>query len=35
MEWVTFPWPGVNNAAFHDSSNQQFYRVRAFRPLMP
>jgi len=32
---TVFPWMGVNNAAFNAPESQQFYRIRAFRPLMP
>jgi hypothetical protein len=36
--WSTqteFPWMGANNAAFDSPEDQQFYRIRAYRPLMP
>jgi hypothetical protein len=29
------PWLGANNIAFDDSNGREFYRLRAFRPLMP
>lgn len=29
------PIVGINNVAFDDSNSQQFYRLRAFRPLTP
>ncbi len=34
-DFVVFPWPGANNAAWNDTSDKGFYRIRAFRPLMP
>ena len=34
-DYVVFPWLGANNAAWEDYNGQRFYRVRAFRPLMP
>ena len=34
-DYVVFPWLGANNAAWGDSTTQHFYRIRAFRPLMP
>jgi len=32
---AVFPFAGANNAGFNDSTTNQFYRIRAFRPLMP
>jgi hypothetical protein len=32
---LTLPWLGADTAGFDDYGNQQFYQVRAFRPLMP
>ena len=32
---VTFPWLGAGSVGFDDFGSQQFYRVRAFRPLTP
>jgi hypothetical protein len=29
------PDAGAGNAGFEDATNQNFYRIRAFRPLMP
>ncbi len=29
------PNAGADNAGFDDSTNQDFYRIRAFRPLLP
>jgi len=34
-DWVVFPWAGANNAAFDDTGTNEFYRIRAFRPLTP
>jgi hypothetical protein len=34
-EWFQLPWLGANNVFFDDSNGQEFYRLRAFRPLMP
>jgi hypothetical protein len=35
MEFSTLPWPGADNAGFDFSGDHCFYRIRAFRPLMP
>lgn len=32
---VTFPWLGANNAGFNMMGDQNFFRIRAFRPLSP
>lgn len=34
-DWAVFPFAGANNAAFDDSSTNEFYRIRAFRYLTP
>lgn len=34
-EWFQLPWLGADNVVFDDSNGQEFYRLRAFRPLMP
>ncbi len=35
FEFFTSTWPGATSVGFNQTANQQFYRVRAFRPLMP
>jgi len=35
LEFYTSMVPGVTSIGFNQGFNQQFYRVRAFRPLMP
>jgi hypothetical protein len=30
-----FSVPGVGATGFFDANNQEFYRIRAYRPLMP
>jgi hypothetical protein len=32
---IVFPNPGIGSAGFADFANQDFYRIRAFRPLLP
>ncbi len=32
---AVLPWLGANNAAVFQAGHQRFYRLRAFRPLMP
>jgi len=32
---VVFPFAGANNAGFNDSATNEFFRIRAFRPLTP
>ncbi len=32
---VELPWLGANNVGFNDTTSQQFYCIRAYRPLMP
>ncbi len=34
-DWVVFSNAGANNVAFDDSATNDFYRIRAFRPLIP
>ena len=35
LEFYTSTWPEVTSIGFNQTADQQFYRVRAFRPLMP
>lgn len=35
MEFFTSSWPDVTSIGFDNTGDQWFYRVRAFRPLMP
>jgi hypothetical protein len=35
VDYVVMPTPGANNVGFDRTSTQEFYRIRAFRPLMP
>jgi hypothetical protein len=35
MDLYVLPFIGINNVAFDDYNGQQFYRIRAFRPLTP
>ena len=34
-DYAVLPWAGANNIGFNDSNNQRFYRIRAYRPLVP
>ncbi len=34
-DWGILPTPGANSAAWQDKGRQQFYRIRAVRPLLP
>jgi hypothetical protein len=34
-EIFTSPWPGVTSVGFDNTGGQNFYRIRAFRPLTP
>ena len=31
----SLPWPGINNVGFDSTAGQNFYRIRATRPLSP
>jgi hypothetical protein len=35
LEFFTSTFPGATSVGFDQTAAQQFYRVRAFRPLMP
>jgi len=35
VDYLTLPYSGLNNAGFNRLPNQEFYRIRAYRPLMP
>jgi len=35
LEFYTSTLPGVTSVGFNQTTDQQFYRIRAFRPLMP
>ena len=35
LEFFTSTFPGATSIGFNQTANQQFYRVRAFRPLTP
>jgi len=35
LEFFTSTFPGATSIGFNQTAGQQFYRVRAFRPLMP
>ena len=34
-EFFTSPWPGITSIGFVNTGDQNFYRIRAFRPLTP
>jgi hypothetical protein len=35
MDKIAIPFPGASNVGFDDFSDKHFYRIRAFKPLLP